>query len=456
MAYDFDLIVIGSGAGGGVGAHVAAGLGKKVAVVERDAIGGECPNYACVPTKALLHAAEVYRTVLSADQYGIEVKDVRVSSKRVRDWKRTVVGRTGASHGEKIFSHENIVVLTGEASFINPHEIRLTKTRHYTARYFLVASGSEVIVPPIPGLDPKTYLTFRDAIELDELPRSIFILGGGPIGCEFAEIFASFGVAVTIADIAPRLLARDDPDVGNLIGALFTNRGIKVLTESAVTRIHPNGANKTVHYRRGGRDHTASVEEIFVASGKRPAVAHLDLERAAIAANKHGIKVNQYLQTSQPHIYAAGDVIGPYLYTPTGSYQSAIAVNNIFSRPKIRPNYAVVPRCVFISPEVAGVGLTEAEAKARFGSIKRGVALIAALGRANTANSLDGFVKVITDQRGRLLGGTIVAPRAGEIIHELALALKLQVNASDIANMIHAYPTFSEGLKYACASLEAA
>lgn len=451
MKYDFDLIVIGSGSGGSTGAHYAAAFGKKVAIVERSVIGGECPNFACVPTKALLQAAEVYQTVLEAARFGTVVSGAKVDYRAVKRWKDLVVSRTGAAKGEAAFTEDHITLIRGKAKFTDSHTIAIGE-KTYRASRFLIATGSAVSVPPIPGLAEAGYVTFKQAVDFDKLPRSIFILGGGPIGCEFTQIFNTFGSEVFIADQAPRLLGREDKEVGDLIGSLFVHRGVNVLTNSQVTKIEKHGAKKRVYFEHGGRGHSVQVDEILVATGKKP-VVDLELEKAGVRTGEHGITVNRYLQTTNPNIYAAGDVVGPYLYTHTGYYQSYVAARNAFSYHKMRPDYTVVPRCVFTAPEIASVGLTEEQAKEKKIHTKRGLAPIGIVGRANTSNELDGFVKVLTRSDGQLIGASIVAPRAGEMIHQLALAIKLRAKASDVASMIHAFPTFSEAIKIACSSI---
>lgn len=451
MKHDFDLIIIGSGAGGSVGAHYAASLGKKVAVFEKTVIGGECPNWACIPTKALLYAADVYQAVKKASQFGTIVHSIALNYKTVKNWKDLVVSRTGAAKGAASFAEDGIILVKAKATFTSPRSVTAVG-KTYTADKFIIATGSSVFVPPVPGLAEAGYITFRQAVDFDSQPKSIFILGGGPIGCEFTQIFNTFGSKVYLADNVPRLLAKDEPEVGQLIEALFTNRGVNVLTSCTVNKVVPHGKQKIVQYEHQGKHHEIVVDEILVATGKRP-VLDLDLEKAGVAFDNHGIKVNPYLQTSKPHIYATGDVVGPYLFTHTGYYQSYIAAHNAFSQNPIKPDYSVVPRCVFTSPEVASVGITEEQAKEKKIRTLRGVAPIAVLGRANTSNELDGFVKVITDQSGKILGAAIVAPRAGELIHQLAMAMQLKAKASDVANMIHAFPTFSEAIKIACSSL---
>lgn len=453
MHYNYDVIVIGSGAGGGAAAHYLAAHGKDVAVVERDTIGGECPNFACVPTKALLHAAEVLTTIRDAAHFGIRAHDVTYNFDSVRAWKEMVVSRTGAAKGAKVYTDADVDVIRGSARFVSPHEI-VVGNRHYTASKFLIATGSQVFIPPIPGLEAAGFLTFREANALKELPKSVFIIGGGAIGCEYAHIFATFGVDVTIADAAPQLLAREDQEVGDLLQAVMERNGVQVFTNAKVIQVNQRYGKKVITMKVGRHEEVVKVDEILVATGKVPAIDGLDLQKARVRYDKHGIRVNRYMQTSAKNIYAAGDVVGPYLYTHAGNYQSYIAGHNMYARKKRRADYRVMPRCVFTAPEIASVGITEVEAREKQLKYKVGATPTAVLGRSNTSNDFDGFVKVITDAKGRIIGASAVMPRAGEVIHELALAMKMRAKASDVAQMIHAYPTFSEAVKIACASVE--
>ncbi len=450
--YDYDLIVIGSGSGGSVGAHYAASSGKKVALIEAGTIGGECPNFACVPTKALLHAAETYSTVKDAGMYGIKASHVTVSFTKIHEWKNLVVSRTGASHGRESFERDGIHVIHGKAHFTSPHEIEVAG-KTYSAAKFLIATGSKVFIPHIPGLDEAGYITFKQAVDFTKAPTSILIFGGGAVGCEFAHIFASLGSKVHLVNRSDRILSKEDPEVSEIVKALFENEGIGVMTNTNIVKIEAKGKRKKVWFKTGNEEFTHEVDEILIATGKVP-MLDFSPEKAGILIKDHRLVVNRYLQTTVPHIYAAGDIVGPYLFTHTGYYQSYIAAHNAFSYHKEIPDYRAIPRCIFIQPEVASVGMSEEDALAKGIKIKKGIVAIAILGRANTSNALDGFVKVITDSNGVIIGGSIVAPSAGEMIHELMLAIKLRVKAEVLAEMTHAYPTFSEGIKIACSMVE--
>ncbi len=445
---DFDLLVIGTGAGGGVASHIAARAGKKVAVVEAEVIGGECPNFGCVPTKALLQAAETYTTALEGAKFGIRFGDLRVQYPAIRGWKNTAVSRTGTGEGEMIYKHEGITFIKGTAHFINPWTVSVNGLR-YTARKFLVASGTKSVVPPIPGLAEHGFITYREAIDYVKPPKSLFVLGGGAIGCEFSHFFNTFGVKVHIADMAPRLIGLEDPEVGELMGTLFEQRGIRVHTGAKVTRVTKKGAYKIVHFEANGEDHQIAVEEILLASGKAPNT-DLGLENAGVDYDRGGIKVDKYMRTTSKHIYAAGDIAGPYRFTHTASYQSRLAANNMFHRTKVAAQYHAIPRCVFVEPEVACVGLTEQQLKDNNVEYQIGISPISVIGRSNTSDMRDGFVKVIANKKGVLLGASIVSPRAGEVLHELTLAIQYKMTAQHITHTVHAFPTWSEAVRLAC------
>ena len=446
---DFDLIVIGTGSGGGVASHIAVKAGKSVAIIEKETIGGECPNFGCVPTKALLQAAETYRIAQEADQFGIHTSNVAFSYGEIRNWKNEAVSNTGTEEGEQIYKEEGIKLIKGEAQFLTPWIVSV-KGVHYSAKQFLIATGTKNVTPPIPGLAETGYITYREAIDLPRPPKSLFVIGGGAIGCEFTELFSSFGTKVHIADIAPRLLALEDESAGELLGVLFEERGIGVHTNAKILRIAKQGGEKVVYFEVDGKKHQIAVEEILLSSGKAPNT-DLGLVNAGVEFDRGGIKVNSFMQTTCKHIYAAGDVVGPFRFTHTASYQSRIAAHNMYHRKrKFRADYRAVPRCTFVDPEIAAVGATEQQL--RESSVKYQVAAvpISIIGRSNTSNQDTGFVKVLTDKRGIILGACVVCPRAGEVIHELALAVRMRMSARTLANTIHAFPTWSEAVRMAC------
>ncbi len=453
QTYDFDLIVIGSGAGGSVAADIAARAGKRVAIVETDMLGGECPNYGCVPTKALLHAANLYDSARGAERFGIRLSAMGYNYPSIKSWKDTAVRRTGTSDSEKYYRSQNITLLRGTAHFLSPHEITVNR-RHISSHYFLVATGSVMRLPDIVGLDKITYLTSRTALDIIRPPKSICIIGAGSTGCEFAELLATFGTKVTIMDIAGRILPNEDEETSSLIESYMSKqRGMTILTKTKIINIADDGPMVKVTYLRGGEQNTVKAEKILVTTQKTPNT-DLGLENAGVEFSHRGIDVNEHLQTSVPHIYAAGDVLGRYMYTHVGVYESRVVANNILRKHKVATDYRAIPRVTYITPEVASVGVTESDCLRRDLEVKTAIAPLNIISRSNVTDTRDGFCKVITDRSGVLIGGTVVGPHAGEIIHELTLAIQYGLTSAEVANAIHAFPSWSEIVRVACSKIK--
>lgn len=454
VQHDFDLIVIGSGAGGSVAAHLAKKTGLSVAIVEADMIGGECPNTGCVPTKALLQAAEIYEAAKHGGKFGIRGTTVGYNYPSIKAWKDLAVRRTGTYLGEEVFNNEGISVIRGRAHFIDPHTISVGVAR-FSAKHFLIATGSKVFIPPIPGLHQTGFITYKEAIDLTRPPRSLAILGGGAIGCEFAQLFAIFGTKVHIIDLAERLLSKEEPEVSTFLEKRFSDEySMSVHLGVSVEKVEPFGGKKRLSLRKGKKTAVVAVDEILVATGKRGNV-DLGLENAGVAYENSSVIVNQYMQTTAQHIFAAGDCVGPYLFTHMSTYQSRVVANNLLHPKKmVSTDYTAVPRCIFTNPEVASVGRTENELKTSKQPYHSAVVSITVIGRANTSDVGDGFIKVLGDKKtGYILGATVLCPHAGEVIHELTLAIQNRLTAKQVADTIHAFPTWSEAVRVACAKL---
>jgi pyruvate/2-oxoglutarate dehydrogenase complex dihydrolipoamide dehydrogenase (E3) component len=450
--FDYDLIVIGSGAGGSVAAHIVAQSGKRVAIVESDTFGGETPNWGGVPAGALMHAAKVYDSAKHGQELGLRSAAIGYNFPSVKAWKDGVVRRTGAAKSRQYYESEGMTVIEGDAHFISPHEITVNR-RHLSSDHFLIATGSHVTKPSIEGLDKVDYLTMREAVDMVRPPKSLFVIGAGAVGVEFAELFAIFGSKVYIADITPRILPKEDTEVSTVLQDVFTHdRGMTILTSAKVIKVAKEGVMKRVTFQYGGEVKSVKVEEILLATGKTPNT-DLGLENAGVEYSAKGITANDLMQTSTRHIYAAGDVTGPYRYTHTAIYQSRIAAHNMLSRDKATADYRAVPRITFTSPEVASVGMSEEECIRKDLPIKKSVVPLTIVGRANISNVRDGFVKVMADRDGSILGATVMSPHAGEIIHELTLAIQHNLKAQDVANTLHAFPTWSEAVRSACSKI---
>lgn len=446
--FDYDLIILGSGTGATAAAHDAHAKRKKVAIFEKDRVGGDCPNYACVPTKSLLHAGLVFQTVKNAKVFGITLDNPQINLQALQHWKQAGVSRILNSQAEAAFQKKGIAIIKAKAEFVSPHAIKAGE-KTYTAAKFLIATGSKSYIPDIPGLELAGYITYREAINMQTLPKSILIYGGGAIACEFAQIFTNFATRVTMITRSDRILTKHDPEVSQLIQTLLEKQGVAILTNTTMINVEKRNNQKSVYIKQNDKASVGEFDEIFIGCGKVTELGFAP-EKAGLHIKDHHLVVKKTLQTNVPHIYAAGDVAGPFLLTNTSAFQSSLAARNMFTREQVIPDYSVVPQCVFLSPEVATVGIGEADAKAKKIKIKKAVMPLTNLARASTSHSFYGFVKIITNKKGVILGGSIVAPHAGEMIHEIALAIKCGVTAEELSDMIHVYPTYSEAIAAAC------
>lgn len=450
--FDYDLIVIGSGAGGSAAATIAARSGKRVAIVEGDTFGGDSPNWSDVPTKALLHVAHLYDEARHGDKFGLRTSTLGYNYPSIRAWKDLAVKRTGAAGNRRFYESHGISAFNATAHFLSPHEISVNR-RHLSASHFLIATGSSWATPKVQGLNDISFYTPRTILEAMRPPKSLLIIGGGSHGVEIAQLMATFGTKVYIAEQAARLLPKQDAEVGELIERVLTEqKGVTVLTHSRVVSVTKEGLGKKILITRAGVEKFVKADEILVAAGRTPNL-DLGLENASIKYTPKGIEVNDQLQTSVKHIYAAGDVLGRGSYTHTALLESRVAAHNLFEKNKITPDYTATPGLIFTSPEIAHVGLSEDDCLKRDLAIKKAVAPLNIIARSNTADFREGFVKIITDKKGVVLGGTIVAPHASEMIHELALAVKHNLTAKQIADTPHAFLSWAEAVRVAASRL---
>lgn len=452
VSFDYDLIVIGSGAGGSAAATIAAREGKKVAIIEAETFGGESPNYGEVPTKALLHAAQLYDEAKHGARFGIRSSMMGYNYPSLQAWKELTIKRTGAAGNRRYYENNGISAFSGNAHFLTPHEISVNR-RHLSAQNFLIATGSHVETPAIPGIETIKYLTPRTILELTRPPKSLLVIGAGTVAVELAQLMAIFGTKVYLVEIANRILPREDTEVGELMERLLREqKGVTTLTETRIVSIDKDGINKRVVYTRGGVQKSIRVDEVLVATSRVPSL-DLGLENASVTYTPKGIEVNDYLQTSASHIYAAGDVLGRNSHTHTALLESRVAANNILSKSKLAPDYTASPRLAFTWPSIASVGLSEDDCLKRDLTINKAVAPLNIIARSNTSDFRDGFVKIITDKKGVILGATVVAPHAAEIIQELALAVKHHLTARDLADTPHAFLSWSEAVRVAAGRL---
>ena len=450
--FDYDLIVIGSGAAGSAAATIAAGEGKRVAIVEADTFGGDSPNFSDVPTKALLHAAQLYDEAKHGARFGLRSSTLGYNFPSLSNWKNLAVTRTGAGGNKRFYEKNGVTALSGRAHFLSPHEITINR-RHFSAAKFLIATGTTWAKPKIQGIDTITYLTPRTVLEVLRPPKSLFIIGGGKTGVELAQLMATFGTKVYIGEIASRILPKLDHEVGNLMEKILTDqKGVTVLTQSRIVALQKDGIGKRVTYSRGGVEKHVRVDEVLIATGRTPAV-DLGLENATVEFSQKGIPVNEFLQTNVKHIFAAGDVLGNEGSTHTAILESRTVAHNLLHKTPVAPDYRATPQIIFTNPGIAQVGLTEDDCSRRDLSVAIASAPLTIVARSNTSDFRDGFVKLIADKKGVLVGATVVAPHAAEIIHELALAIRHNLTAAQVAETPHAFLSWSEAVRVAASKL---
>ncbi|MBI4185699.1 FAD-dependent oxidoreductase [Candidatus Berkelbacteria bacterium] len=450
----FDVVVIGSGAAGLAAARGAARLNQRVALVERDLhLGGDCPNYACIPTKTLLAAAKLFVQAEHADEVGIHLGDLRLDYAELKRAKDHVVSHTGARQlTAASLAQDGITLVRGPATLLDAHTVGVADHR-LAARQIVVATGSRTQVPSIRGLDRVPYLTSQTALDLTVQPHSLIILGAGPVGVEFAQLFSSFGTDVTLISDGNRILPRDEPETATAVATSLSSYGARIVTDFHTESVSTSEAGVRLSGKSRTAAETIDAQHLLVATGQTPNLTDLGLETVGVETTDQGIVVDDELRTTVPHIWAAGDVIAAYRFTHAAHTMGVIVGHNLTQSTKRSIDFRVLPRVVFTHLELASVGQTEAELRNQNRSIVVGAASIGTLGRALTDGEPDGLVKLVADrQTGQILGASIAAPRAGEMIHELALAMHVRATVHDLASLIHAFPTYSEAIAVAAAA----
>ncbi len=449
----YDLIVIGGGSAGMKAARTARRYGVSVALIEERELGGECFWAGCVPTKALIRAAEAWNSLEDVSKYGVDVKIIGKSFQRAMEYKDAVVREVGGDpNSDGGLSKNGIRYIKGTASFQDPHTVTIN-SEDLHGHHFLLATGTAPFIPPIPGLHEAGYITNREALELNELPRRIAVLGGGPIGLEFGQAYNRFGAEVTIIEHSSDILAHEDRDIARLAHKFLSSEGMHFLTNASVERVTVENNEKVLTLTVNDAEYVLKCDEILVATGRTASVSRLGLEMAGVAMDGRYVDVNSFLQTSQPHIYAAGDISGGFLFTHVASYEGKIAADNIFGDNPIPSRPRVVPRCTYIDPEIASAGMTEVEALDS--GIRTGVQTFPfkQSDRAIIYGDTRGLVKLIADlDEDRLIGAHIIGHMASSLIAEAALAIQHDLPPSAIADTMHAYPSFPEAIESAALS----
>ena len=446
--YDRNLIVIGAGAGGLVSSYIAAAVKAKVTLIEKHQMGGDCLNTGCVPSKALIKSAHIAADIKRAGEFGIDASVDKVNFQQVIGRIHKVIETIEPHDSVERYSDLGVECITGEATILDPWHVEVNGQKLST-KNIVIATGARPIVPPIPGLDDVPYLTSDSLWNLQQQPKRLLVMGGGPIGCEIAQSFARLGSEVTQVEMALQLLGREDIDAVEIIRNELQHDGVKVLVDSRVTGFSTVEGAHVAHLADGSE---IAFDQVFLALGRQANVTGFGLEKLGIEMTERGlVEINEYQQTSLPNIYAVGDVCGPYQLTHVAAHQAWFAaVNALFGAlKKFATDYRVIPAVTYTYPELARVGINESEAKAANLAIQVTKYEIDDLDRAITDSETKGFVKVITaGNSDKILGVTIVASNAGELLAEYTLAMKYKLGLNKILGTIHPYPTMSEANKY--------
>jgi pyruvate/2-oxoglutarate dehydrogenase complex dihydrolipoamide dehydrogenase (E3) component len=445
----YNLVVIGAGTAGLVSAAGAAGLGAKVALIERDFLGGDCLNVGCVPSKALIRAARAFADVRDAADYGVQVPSgSRVDFATVMERMRRLRASISPNDSAQRFRNLGVDVFFGQARFAGPDSIEVGgRTLRFTRA--IIATGARAARPDISGLAQAGYLTNETVFSLTELPRRLAVIGAGPIGCELAQAFARFGSEVSLIGNRPSIMPREDADSAARVEREMRRDGITLLMNANVKRAEKHGAETALHLEQDGRPHEVRADAVLVGVGRAPNVDGLNLEAAGVEYDaKQGVKVDDKLRTTNRRIFAAGDICSHYQFTHVADATARIAVQNALFFPTAKSSALVIPWCTYTDPEVAHVGLSEEEARKQGVEVRTFVEELAHVDRAVLDGEADGFVKVhVRSGTDKVVGATIVARHAGEMISTLTLAMTAGLGLGALAKTIFPYPTQAEAIK---------
>ena len=439
MDKKYDLAIIGAGSAGLVAADFAVKLGVSVALLEKDRVGGDCTWSGCVPSKALLKIAKVSHQMHIAERYGLTSANTPVNLKEVMAHVKSVVDDIYQDESPGVLQAKGINVHMGDVHFVDTSTITVGDVQ-LSARRILICTGASPFIPTIDGLDSIDYLTYQNVWDLEELPGHLMIIGAGPIGCEMAQAFCRLGSKLTLVEAGDRLLPRDDPAASQALTVVLEAEGVEIRLNSSVHRAWKDDDDIHLSTSRG----ELAGDTLLVAVGRRPNVDKLSLENANVSYTTNGIEVNKNLRTSQKHIYAAGDCTGGHQFTHYAGWQAVMAVRNALLPLASKGVLEHVPWTTFTDPEVAHAGYTEKEAREKYGDdIQTYDWPMSKVDRAHTEGDTTGFIKFICKKNGKLLGVTIVAAKAGEMINEWSLMLSRGLKYGDLSEAIHVYPTYS-------------
>jgi pyruvate/2-oxoglutarate dehydrogenase complex dihydrolipoamide dehydrogenase (E3) component len=443
----YNLVVIGAGTAGLVSAAGAALLGARVALIERHLMGGDCLNFGCVPSKALIGAARTAYAIREARDFGIRAQVEEISFEQTMRRLRRVRAEIAPHDSAQRFRDFGMDIYLGEASFTSDRSIQVAGQRLEFSKA-IIATGARAAVPAIDGLESAGYLTNETVFSLTELPPRLVVIGGGPIGCELAQAFARLGSRVTVIEKHERLLPRDDGDAAAILQAKFKDENISLTLAETISRVERSDVGKTVFLRDNHGEQRIETDAILVATGRAPNIEALNLQAARVDSNDQGIVVNDRLQTSNPRIYSAGDISSRFQFTHAAEALGRIALRNALFFGRKRASKLVIPWCTYTDPEIAHVGMTAHEAGGEGPSVETLTLSLEDNDRAAVDGETRGFVRVHSrKQDGAILGATLVSRHAGESIGELVLAIQRGLKVRDLAGIIHPYPTQAESIK---------
>lgn len=448
----YNFVVVGGGTAGLVSAMGAAGLGAKVALIEKSLLGGDCLNVGCVPSKALLAAARLAHRMRHAERFGIKASNIEIDFSKIMARLREARSTLSVHDSAARFQQAGIDVFFGEARFENDKEISVGESKLRFAKA-VIASGGRAAVPPIEGVDTVPYLTNETIFSLEQLPARLCIVGGGPIGCEMAQAFARFGSKVCLLDSGKHILGRDDAAAAAVVRDALIEDGV-VIEEGATIERFEGGAPPSCHYRNAqGEAKRSNFDQLLLAVGRRPNVEGLNLEAAGISYDSRGVKVDDRLRTSNPRVFAAGDICLRKQFTHSADAAARIVIVNALFKGRMKVSDLMVPACTYTDPELSQVGVSPNDQQELGYEVDTIEQSMATVDRAQLEGSTAGFLK-LHYKRGtdRVVGATLVAEHAGELIHEIALAIQAKVGLKQLSSLIHCYPTQAEVIKKAADS----
>ncbi|WP_028325486.1 mercuric reductase [Desulfatirhabdium butyrativorans] len=445
----YNLVVIGAGTAGLVCAAGAAGLGAKVALIERHLMGGDCLNIGCVPSKAVIRAARAAAAARNARTFGVHIPEgMTIDFGQVMERMRRLRASIAPHDSVQRFSNLGIDVFMGDGRFVDSHTVEVAGER-LAFKKAVIATGARAAAPPIEGLSEISYLTNETVFSLTELPRRMAVIGAGPIGCEMAQSFARFGSEVLLVETMHGILPREDADASDIVLESMQQDGVKLLCCGKNLKLaKAEGGKIRLTVTSHGKGYDEVVDQLLVAVGRAPNVEHLGLEAAGVAFNKKGVQVNDYLQTSQPHIYAAGDICSPYQFTHAADFMARIVIRNALFFGRSKASALTIPWCTYTEPEIAHVGLYEKQALEQGIAVDTFTRTLNEVDRAILEGHTNGLARVhVRKGTDKILGATIVAANAGDMIAEITLAMTHNLGLGRIANTIHPYPTQAEVLR---------